>query len=53
MEQEYQIYKRCVMDTTDPDIVFDENCETSIVGASIMVTKNINLNQVKKSLPAK
>lgn len=25
MEQEYQICKRCVMDTTDPDIVFDEN----------------------------
>jgi N-acetyl sugar amidotransferase len=25
MEREYQICKRCVMDTTDPDIVFDEN----------------------------
>jgi len=24
-EREYQICKRCVMDTTDPDIVFDEN----------------------------
>ncbi len=25
MKNEYQICKRCVMDTTDPDIVFDEN----------------------------
>ena len=25
MEREYQICKRCVMDTTDPDIRFDEN----------------------------
>ena len=25
MPREYQICKRCVMDTTDPDIVFDEN----------------------------
>ncbi|MBX3008354.1 MAG: N-acetyl sugar amidotransferase [Melioribacteraceae bacterium] len=25
MQREYQICKRCVMDTTDPDIVFDEN----------------------------
>ena len=25
MEKEYQICKRCVMDTTDQDIVFDEN----------------------------
>jgi tRNA(Ile)-lysidine synthase TilS/MesJ len=25
MEREYQICKRCVMDTTDPDIVFDES----------------------------
>ena len=25
MSREYQICKRCVMDTTDPDIVFDEN----------------------------
>jgi N-acetyl sugar amidotransferase len=25
MEKEYQICKRCVMDTTDPDIIFDEN----------------------------
>lgn len=25
MKREYQICKRCVMDTTDPDIIFDEN----------------------------
>jgi N-acetyl sugar amidotransferase len=25
MEREYQICKRCVMDTTDPDILFDNN----------------------------
>ena len=25
MEQEYQICKRCVMDTSDVDIKFDEN----------------------------
>lgn len=25
MEREYQVCTRCVMDTTDPDIVFDEN----------------------------
>ena len=25
MKQEYEICKRCVMDTTDPDIVFNEN----------------------------
>lgn len=25
MERNYQMCKRCVMDTTDPDIVFDEN----------------------------
>jgi len=25
-EKDYQMCKRCVMDTTDPDIVFDENC---------------------------
>jgi 3'-phosphoadenosine 5'-phosphosulfate sulfotransferase (PAPS reductase)/FAD synthetase len=24
-EREYRICKRCVMDTTDPDIIFDEN----------------------------
>ena len=25
MEREYQMCTRCVMDTTDPDIYFDEN----------------------------
>ena len=25
-KRDYQMCKRCVMDTTDPDIVFDANC---------------------------
>jgi len=50
MAREYQICKRCVMDTTDPDIVFDENgyCNHCTGALKKLNSYPINLSKVEK-----
>jgi uncharacterized protein (UPF0297 family) len=48
--REYQICKRCVIDTTDPDIVFDENgyCNHCISALKKLNSYPINLSKEEK-----
>ena len=50
MSREYQICKRCVMDTTDPDIVFDENgyCNHCIGAIAKLHSYPLNLTKIEK-----
>lgn len=41
-KREYQICKRCVMDTTDPDIIFDENGYCNHCTNAIKLLEKIN-----------
>jgi len=48
MERKYQICKRCVMDTTDPDIVFDEKGFCNHCTSALRKLKEINVNLSEK-----
>ncbi|HNZ42955.1 MAG TPA: N-acetyl sugar amidotransferase [Bacteroidales bacterium] len=48
--QEYKICKRCIMDTTDPEIVFDENgyCNHCSKAIKLLNTPPVSLNAEEK-----
>jgi N-acetyl sugar amidotransferase len=50
MNRNYQICSRCIMDTTDPDIVFDDNgyCNHCTRAIKIMKRGPYSLSEVKK-----